>query len=174
MDLDPRWWLLLGSNILLFWLTGMVNDALGPLGIQLSLGALYVIMPAVCLSHGWGVFLVFITGLMIDASLPVTFGFHAVIFAVAITLLHGFQPKLARAGLGQLILLALAFNTGFILIEGFLLADSLLGFGLYWLRLSTDILVSSLAIGIAGWWFFAWERWLLLACGSSLAAPEKS
>ncbi len=172
MEIDLRGWLLAASNVLLFWLLQMINDALGSSGLTLSLNALYLILPAACMRQGWALLLVFATGMLIDAPLPVSFGFHSILFIVVVTALQGFQHGLARAGLGQLILVALGLNALLILIQSLLLAGPLLGNSAYWLRIGSDLLLSTLALPLIGWWFFSWERWLLYLGGSGSEAPE--
>lgn len=172
MEIDLRGWLLAGSNVLLVWLVQMFNDVLGGHGLTLHLGALYLILPAACLRQGWALLLAFATGWLIDAPLPVGFGFHSVLYAFTVTLLYAFQRSLGRAGLGQLILVALGVNALLILVQSLLLAGPLLGNGLYWLRVGGDLLASTLALPLIGWWFLSWERWLLLLTGSGTEAPE--
>ncbi|MBC2594081.1 hypothetical protein H5P28_07375 [Ruficoccus amylovorans] len=172
MEIDLRGWLLMGSNALLYWLLQMLNDVSGASGITLSLNALYLVIPAACMRQRWALLLVFATGWLIDAPLPVAFGFHSIIFAIVVTLLHAFQRGLSRAGLGQLVLVALGVNTVLILVQSLLLAGPLLGNGAYWVRIASDLAFSSLALPLIGWWFFSWERWLLMICGSGSEAPE--
>ncbi len=172
MEINLRWWILALCNLLLFWLQGMVGDATGALGLTLSVNALYVIMPAVCLSQGWGLVLMFLAGLSVDAGLPIGFGFHAVMFAVALTVLHAYQRSLQKAGLGQLIALTIGLNIIFQLVEAVLLAGPLSSYGEYWLRIGSDLVASTLATGLVGWWFLSLEHWLLTITGQEMAEPE--
>jgi len=174
MESSLRWWILAACNLLLFWLQGMVGDATGALGLTLSINALYVIMPAVCLSQGWGLVLMFLAGLTIDAGLPIGFGFHAVLFAVALTILHAYQRSLQKAGLGQLILLAVIVNIAFMLIEALLLAGPLFDYGQYWLRIGSDMVLSTVVTALVAWWFLSLQLWLLDISGQNLAEPENA
>ncbi|MGE9292611.1 MAG: hypothetical protein ACQKBW_03280, partial [Puniceicoccales bacterium] len=159
---------------LLYWLLQMLNDTLGTHGVYLSLSALYLLLPITCLRLGWALALVFVTGMLIDAPLPVNFGFHSLLFALVTAFLYNMRHSIGRAGLGQLILVALGVNAFLIVAQSLLLAGPLMGNGLYWLRIGSDLLFSSLALPLIGWWFLSWERWLLVICGCDTHAPENA
>ncbi|MEM8550528.1 MAG: hypothetical protein AAGF10_07035 [Verrucomicrobiota bacterium] len=163
----------MASNFLLYALVGMINSTLAAYGLALSLGALYLILPAMCMRFGWGLLLVFVTGLLVDASLPIPFGFHAVIFAIAYAAIHGMQRNLSKAGMGQLILLAIGLNLLLMLLETFVLGRPLIGLSDFWLRIGSDMALSTLVLIPLGWWFLSWQRWLLSITGHNAATVQK-
>ena len=165
--------LCLTTNCLGALLLASINYALTPLSLYLVLSGLYIPFPALTLSFRTGLLCVVFTGLWLDAMLPVPFGVSATFFALSSTLLFYIRSFLRWEHNFHLVPLALILNGLYILYLSFFTSGDPYGLGMasaYWVRITTDLLASSLAIVLIGGWFFNFQRALLLVAGVDLAA----
>ena len=72
---------LLTTNLVTLTLIGCVNSKLGQFGVFLYLPGLFFLPGALYLDHLRGMPVAFVTGLLLDQQIQVTFGFHAFVLA---------------------------------------------------------------------------------------------
>lgn len=167
MEIDLRWPLFLGANLLLVALLRLANDSAAALGVYFSLPALYALLPALHLPPRWGVPLCLLSGLAVAAP-------HPLVTATPLLLAPGLGYAIFRAFSSQLrrfrrlqILTALAVaNAALVLLQCLLLGGEFLGSGVYWQRALVDILLSSLLIYPVGHWFIDLQYGAMLLSGT--------
>jgi hypothetical protein len=152
---DPRWLIVSGANLLLWWLLGMVNDRLASSAVHLYIGGLFVTYAALRLDRKHGFIAMVLTGLLLDAAEPVPFGTSVLLFGlVHATLLYGRQ-QFPREGAVFGLVVALLANLFLVIALSFLLIGANPRPAEAWLRVFVDLLASQSFILLAGPWFFA-------------------
>ena len=152
---DPRWLIVTAANLLLWWLTGLINDRLATSAVHLYLGGLFIAYAAVRLDGKHGLIATVLTGLMLDAAEPVPFGASVLLFGlVHATLLYGRQ-RFPREGAIFGIVVALLANLFLFIALSFLLIGANPRPAEAWLRIFVDLLLSQLFILLIAPWFLA-------------------
>ena len=164
MLLDPRAILLFGANVLLLYLTLLVNSALAGWSIYLFLLGPMLVFPALYLRHQSYFICVLLTGFCVDAALPAPFGLFtlgflfsgAFIFQMRIRFRaeHNYHPIVLAHGLNFFCILLVTLSLG---IPNF----SSLGF---WFQVFVTSLASHLVLLVVAPWFFNFERMLFALC----------
>lgn len=164
MILDPRALILLGSNALLLFLTQMVNSATSEWPFYLFLLGPMIVLPALYLRHQSYFICTFLTGLLVDAALPVQFGLFtisflflgAMIFAMRIRFRaeHNYHPLLLAHGINFVLMIVLTVATGY----------DYFGVSGFWIQAFSALLCSHAALLLVGPWFFNFERQLFEIC----------
>jgi rod shape-determining protein MreD len=161
--LDPRWLVVLLSNLLLWWLVGTANNYLSHFSflgmdycsIHLYVGGLMVVYSALRLNnkHGW--IAILLTGLMVDSLEPVPFGTSMVLFGLVLaTLLYG-RRRFPREGSIFSIVVALFANLFLVIALSFLMVGTNPRPGEVWLRIFVDLIASQFLILLITPWFLA-------------------
>ena len=164
MFLDPRALILFGANVLLLFLMQLVNSAMAAWPIYLFLLGPMVVLPALYLRHQSYFICTFLTGLWVDASLSVPFGFFttlflfigAMIFSIRIRFRaeHNYHPILLAHGINFFLMTGLIIATG---RDSFTVAS-------FWIQLLVTSFSSHLALLIVAPWFYNLERQLFEIC----------
>ena len=164
MLLDPRALLLFGANVLLLYLTLLVNSALAGWSIYLFLLGPMLVFPALYLRHQSYFICVLLTGLWVDAALPAPFGLFTLGFLCAGAFVfqmrirfraeHNYHPIVLAHGLNFFCILLVTLSLG---IPNF----SSLGF---WFQVFVTSLASHLLLLVVAPWFFNFERMLFALC----------
>ena len=164
MFLDPRGILLFGANVILLYLTMLVNSALAGWSIYLLILGPMLVFPVLYLQHQSYFICALFTGLWIDAVLPSGFGLFTVGFLLAGAFIFQMRIRFRADSNYHLIFLAHGVNLFCILLVtiamGFVHITSL-GF---WLQVFVTSLASHLALLIVAPWFFNFERMLFALC----------
>ena len=79
---DTRWLIVILANLLLGWLTGLVNHYLAPLSLHLYITGLLVVFAGLRVDPKQGFIATLLTGLLLDATMPVPFGTHLVLLGL--------------------------------------------------------------------------------------------
>jgi cell shape-determining protein MreD len=164
MLLDPRALIMLGANALLLYLTQLVNSATAAWPVYFFLLGPMVVLPALYLRHQSYFICTFLTGLWVDASMGVPFGFFttlfllvgAIIFSIRIRFRaeHNYHPILLAHGINFFLLLVLTLVTG---REHF-------GVMNFWIQVLVTSFCSHLALLFVAPWFYNLERQLFEIC----------
>jgi rod shape-determining protein MreD len=152
---DPRWLIVFAANLLLWWLTGMLNDRLAGVAVHVYAGGLFVAYAALRLDRRHGLAAIVLTGLVLDAAAPVPFGTSVVLFGlIHATLLYGRQ-QLPREGAVFGVVVALLANLFLFIALSFLLVGANPRPAGAWLRIFADLLASQGFILLVAPWFLA-------------------
>ncbi|WOO41826.1 hypothetical protein [Rubellicoccus peritrichatus] len=165
MDLDLRWPLILFTNLLLLWLLRMVNHSLGPYGITIFLPALFIFLPALAFRLRWGLLLVATTALLQSAYQPGQFGFEVLLYTIVLTVLFANRVALRRASSWQQLWVLFLINTSIWAATTIIQGADWLGYGHYWYRSLSDLLISTLLLFPVGAWFLRSQNSLLVIVG---------
>ncbi|MEO0508806.1 MAG: hypothetical protein AAF065_02970 [Verrucomicrobiota bacterium] len=164
MPLDPRILILFGANVLLLHLMLLVNSAMGSWPVYLFLLGPMLALPALYLRHRSYFVCTLLTGLWVDASMPVAFGFFTALFLCFGALIfffrirfrveHNYHPILLAHCMNFVLLVALTVATG---SDYFNVSE-------FWIYVLTTSLSSHLALILVAPWFFNLERLLFEIC----------
>jgi len=160
-QVDTRWLLVFGANVLLLWLAGLANHYLAPFAVHLYVGGLLVAYAALKLDLRHGFAATACTALACDATLPVPFGTHLVLLGlVHATLLYG-RHRFPRDEPIFATVVTLLGNLFLFLALSFLLIGAAPRPAEAWLRLFVDLLGSQVALALVAPWFVALNARLL-------------
>lgn len=164
MLLDPRALIMLGANALLLYLTQLVNSAMAAWPVYFFLLGPMVVLPALYLRHQSYFICTFLTGLWVDASLSVPFGFFTTLFLLVGAIIfsarirfrveHNYHPILLAHGINLFSLAALTLATG---REHFAVTG-------FWIQVLTTLVCSHVILIVVAPWFFNLERQLFQIC----------
>ncbi|PXA05451.1 hypothetical protein DDZ13_00860 [Coraliomargarita sinensis] len=164
MLLDPRALIMFGANALLLYLTQLVNSGMAGWPVYLFLLGPMIVLPALYLRHQSYFICTLLTGLWVDASLSVPFGFFTILFLIAGAMIfsvrirfraeHNYHPILLAHGINFFLLVALTVATG----------REYFGVASFWIQVVTTSLSSHLALLIIAPWFYNLERQLFEIC----------
>ena len=152
---DPRWSIVFGANLLLWWLVGLANNYLANFAVHLYVGGLFVVYAALRLDRKHGLIAIVLTGLLIDAVEPVPYGTSLLLLGlVHATLLYGRQ-RFPREGAVFGVVVALLANLFLVIALSFLLVGANPRPASAWLRIFADLLASQLLLLVITPWFLA-------------------
>ena len=91
---DPRWLIVTLANLLLWWLTGLLNHYLAGFAVHFYLGGLLLAYASLRLDPKQGLIAMVLTSLLVDALDPVPFGTSLFLFSlVHLTVLVPLHPE---------------------------------------------------------------------------------
>jgi cell shape-determining protein MreD len=155
---DYRWLIVLGCNLLLWWLCGLANHYLAPHAIYLYSGGLFVTFAALRLDLRHGFAATLLTGLAIDAMEPVPFGLSAFLFGLVHAFLLYGRQRFPREESVFATVVALLSNLFIFLVLSFVLVGENPQPAGAWLRLFCDLIMSQLVITLITPWFMALQE----------------
>jgi hypothetical protein len=158
---------------LLWTLFAQLNHYLSSLHLNLFVGGLLVTFPALRLSYRDGWKIVVLLGLWCDASAPVRFGLHAVLFLAAYTAVFHVRDRFPREEVFFGLLVALITNAAifFVLTLGLIVRHPEPFSALP--AMLVDLVVSELAIAAVATWFFALHERAVEIAGLSLRQERR-
>jgi hypothetical protein len=161
MLLDPRAILFFLCNVLLLYLTQLVNSTLSGLSLYLILLGPMLALPVLYLRHRSYFLCTLATGLWVDAAVPAPFGLFTTGFLGVGAFLyqmrirfraeHNYHPIVLAHGVNLICILLVSLATG-----GIALLD-----GHFLLGVLATTLASHLALVFVAPWFFNFERMFL-------------
>ncbi len=155
---DYRWLVVFGSNLLLLWLYGLGNHALGDYGVYLYPGGLLTVYAALRLDVRNGYLSTVLTGFACDALMPVPFGTSVALLAfVHTTVFYGRQRFPREEPIFATVAALVANLFLFLVLSFFLVARNPRPAGA-WLRLFSDLIASQLVLGLITPWFWALQN----------------
>ncbi len=160
-------------SVVLWVCYSQLNHYLAPLHVTVFAGGLLVTFPALRLSFREGWWVAVLIGLLIDASAPVSFGFHALLFAVAHGVIFNLRGRFPREETTfGLVVAQLANLALFLTITVALLHRSPEPLAQL-PRLLLELLISEIFVAVSAPWFFALQEKSLEYCGVSLRLEQR-
>jgi len=152
-------------TLLLLWaLVAQLNHALTGLRVYLFVGGLFVVYAALMLPLRIGLAASLLGALLYDATTPVWFGTHLLLFAAAHAVLFHLRNRLPRDDTVARVIAALLANLAIFLLLSFTQIGVSPTPGAAWMRLFTDLVCSQIFLALIAPWFFALQtRALVLA-----------
>lgn len=108
--MDPRWWVISLTNLLLVFLMGQINHSLSGYSVSLCLAGLMVPLAATRLRLGSGVAVMLLSGFFLDASRPTLFGANSILLLGIFAAWCFWRARLPRDGAATAIVGALVAN----------------------------------------------------------------
>jgi hypothetical protein len=164
MLLDPRAILLFGANVLLLYLTLLVNSALAGWSIYLLLLGPMLVFPALYLRHQSYFICTLLTGLWVDAALPSAFGLFTIGFLFAGAFVFQMRIRFRAEHNYHPIVLAHSLNFFCILLVTVAMGFSYFSSAGFWLQVVATSLASHIVLLVVAPWFFNFERMLFALC----------
>lgn len=159
---------LFASQVLLWTLVGQLNHLLTDLRLYVFAGVLYVAYAALRQTWRVGLAVSILGGFLCDASAPVTFGTHAMLFAAAHLAVYEYRERLPRGDTAAQVVIVLLVNLGLFVAFASTQAADAPRAGAMWSRLAMDLLASEVFVALVTPWFFA-----LQAGALALARAER-
>ena len=152
-------------TLLLLWtLVAELNHALTGLRVYLFVGGQFVTYAALMLPLQTGLSASLLGGLLFDATTPVWFGTHFLLFAAAHVVVFHLRTRLPREDTVARVVAALLANLGIFLVFSFTQIGASPSPASAWLRLFADLVASQVFLALVAPWFFALQaRALVLA-----------
>jgi rod shape-determining protein MreD len=151
--------LIVFAALLVLWaLVAQLNHVLAPSHIYLWTGGLFVTFGALVLPLRRGLVTVFLAGLVCDATAPIAFGTHALLFAAAHVVLFNLRDRVPREETIARVVIALLANLALFLVFSFLQIGDLPAPAAAWPRLIFDLVCSQIFIAVIAPWFFALQE----------------
>lgn len=165
--------ILFGCCLALWATVCQINHTLAPLHVSVFSGGLLVAFSALRVGFREGWWCSILIGLVIDSSATVYFGFHALIFAIAHTMIYNFRGRFPREETVFGLVVALIANLALFMVITFALIHRSPTPSAMIPRLTCDLLASELLILIVAPWFFALQERSLELCGVSLRREQR-
>jgi rod shape-determining protein MreD len=146
---------LLASLVLLWALVAELNHGLSSLHVYVFVGGLYVGFSALTQPLRPGLSASLIAGLICDATTPVLFGTHALLFSAAHLVVFRVRDRVPREDNIASTLLVLFTNFALFLAFSFTQVHAAPLPGAYWSRLLADLVCSQIFIALVTPWYFA-------------------
>lgn len=108
--MDPRWWVISLTNLLLVVLMGQINHGLSGYSISLFLAGLMVPLVATRLRLGSGLVVMLLSGFFLDASRPTLFGANSILLLAIFAGWCFWRARLPREGPATAIIGAMVAN----------------------------------------------------------------
>jgi rod shape-determining protein MreD len=148
--------LVIFATLILLWaVLGELNHALTPRHVYLWIGGLFVTYSALTLPLRTGSIATLCAGMLCDASAPIPFGTHALLFAAAHVIIFNIRDRVPRDETVARVVIALLANLTLFLVFSFFLITRLPSPGAVWPRIIFDLICSQVLIALIAPWFFA-------------------
>ncbi len=165
--------ILFGCCVVAWTMCCQLSHYLSPWHVGVFLGGLFVTFPALRTGLREGLWSTFLIGLLVDASAPVYFGFHAFVFSLVHIIVYNMRGRFPREETVFGVIAALLANLGLFLgISLALLHRSPSPLGML-PRLLIDLFVSELLVLVFSPWFFALQERALELCNVSLRREQR-
>ena len=152
-------------TLFVLWVVvAQMNHALSGFHVYLFVGGLFVTYAALQLPLRDGLAAVLLAGMLNDATAPIPFGLHTLLFAAAYVVIFNIRDHVPRDETVARVIVALLANLGLFLVFSFALIGRGPAPGAMWPRLIFDLICSQVALALVAPWFFALQaRALVLA-----------
>lgn len=153
------------ATLLLLWtLASQLNHLLSGWRVHVFVGALYIVHAALMLPRRTGLISSTFAGLVCDATTPVVFGTHLLLFVAAHATVVHLRDRLPREDTLGRVVITLLLNLGLFLVFSFTQIHHSPAPAAIWPRLLIDLLVSQVLLSLITPWFLALQaRALVLA-----------
>ena len=160
MLIDSRCFILFGANIVLLYLTQLVNSSLSAWSLHLMILGPMIVLPALYLKFRDGLLCCLLTGLWIDAALPVPYGLFTGGSIMACSILYTFRHRFRAEHNYHPIVLSHIINLAALILVCCKLNYGQLNSSAYWTQILVTALLSHLCLLFISPWFFNAERLL--------------
>ena len=160
MIFDLRAILLFGSNVILLFLTLLVNSALSSYSIYMLLLGPMLVFPALYLGHRHYFICILCTGLWCDSALPSPYGLFTILFLISGACIFQLRVRFRAEQNYHPILLSHSVNFFFIIIVSITMSSANLLSAGFWLHFFVITITSHLMLLVVAPWFFNFERML--------------
>ena len=160
MLIDSRCFILFGANIVLLYLTQLVNSSLSAWSLHMIIIGPMIILPALYLRFRDGLLCCLLTGLWIDAALPVPYGLFTGGSITACSILYTLRHRFHAEHNYHPIVLSHVINLAALILVSCTLSYGQLGSYAYWAQVIVTALLSHFCLLFVGPWFFNLERLL--------------
>jgi hypothetical protein len=151
--------LLVFATLVLLWtVTGLLNQAVAGAHLHFFLGGLYITFAAVALAPMEGLAAVLLGGAVCDAHSPTSFGTQILLFAAAHAFLRHLRDRIPHEEVVGRVAIALICNLGLYLAMSFAWVNEALNPSAYWVRALVDLLASQILLALIAPWFFALQE----------------
>lgn len=141
--------------VLLWAALAELNHLASPRHVYFWIGGLFVTYSALVLSLRPGLLATLSAGLLCDASSPIPFGTHALLFAAAHAIIFNIRDRVPRDETAGRIIIALLANLSLFIVFSFFLISRLPLLASTWPRMIVDLICSQILIVLIAPWFFA-------------------
>lgn len=158
--------ILLLSQVLLWALVGQLNHALTGIRVYVFAAALYIAHAT--LWHPWrtGLLAAMLGGWLCDATTPVAFGTHMLLFAAAHVATFHLRERLPREDPIGIVIIVLLVNFGLFVVFSLTQIRHSPVPGAIATRLLVDLVCSQLLLALIAPWFFALQARALVLAGA--------
>ena len=160
-------------GLILWILLAQVNHHLAYWQVHLWAGGLFVAFAGLRLDLREGLLTVALLGAVHDASAPVAFGTHMLLFAIAQTVIFHLRNRFPREEAVIGVLVALLANLGLFLAFSFIQIAGSPAPGIAWLRLIADLMLSQLVLAAITPWFLSLQAHALEISGAGLRTEQR-
>lgn len=151
--------LVLFATLVLLWLIVVqLNHGLATRHVHLWAGGLFVAYAAMHESLRSGLAASALAGLLWDATVPVAFGTHLVLFSAVHVFLFNLRDRLPREDTAAQVVIVLLVNLAAFLAFAFLQVSRLPAPGAVWPRIIFDLICSQVLIAAVTPWFLALQE----------------
>jgi rod shape-determining protein MreD len=165
--------LTISLTLALLWaLVAQANHELSGLRVYVFVGGLYVTYASLMLPWRAGLASIVLGALLCDASTPVAFGTHVILFAAAFAVLSHLRDRLPREDTVARVVIALLANLALFLLFSFTQIGGSPSPAAAWPRLIADLIASQIALALIAPWFFALQHRALLLARAERAALD--
>ncbi len=155
---DYRWLIVLGCNLLLWWLCGLANHYLASSAVYLYFGGLFITFSALRLDVRHGLTATLLSGLAFDALEPVPFGLSLLLFGLVHAFLLYGRQRFPREEPIFATVVALLSNLFIFIVLSFVLVGENPHPAGAWLRLFCDLIASQVILALITPWFMALQE----------------
>jgi cell shape-determining protein MreD len=153
-------------TLLLLWLLlAQVNHLLSPWRVYLFAGSLFVTYAALVQPWRAGLASSLLAGVVCDATTPVAFGTHVLLFAAAHAVVFHVRDRVPRNDTVGRVVVTLFANLGLFLALSFTQIHHSPAPAVIWPRLLLDLGCSQVFLAVVAPWFFALQARSLVLAG---------
>lgn len=161
------------SGVLLWMLFAQVNHYLAPWQVHFWGGGLFVTFAALRFRLRDGLVVALLLGAMHDASAPVPFGLHALLFAVTFVVILVLRHRFPREEMLVAVAVALISNLALFLLISFTRMPLAPASATVWVRLFADLFFSQVFLILIGPWFLALQVRAMEIAGAGLRTEQR-
>lgn len=162
--------LLFFLNILLYFVLGIINNAVSGFSIHLHLDVVLLVFSGLYLNRLSGLLLAVLLGLLTDAVHPVPAATYLFAYIAFWLFFVWCQRRIRRQNKAHVRSVSIAAQLVWILVLGLLLGRGALGEWVYWQRLLIDAVLSGICLYILVWPWCRLQKQFLYSMGWDLEA----
>lgn len=144
------------ATLVLLWaVVSELNHVITSWHVYLWIAGLFITYSALTLPLGGGLLATMMGGMLCDASAPIAFGTHALLFAAAHVIIFNIRDRVPRDETVARVIIALLANLALFLVFSFVQISRLPSPAVSWPRIVFDLICSQIFLTLIAPWFFA-------------------